>query len=325
MAVGCLRALVAAVVAISLLAGPAQADPKPSLKKLKSELTALQKESDRLIEDYYQARIQLEKVEQADKDAQGQLDEAQAVLDHESGQLKRMAVEHYMNGNGETAALTMISGGVDPQTHLRRLTINQHILEEEADRLAGFKAVRDRHQAAQTEASERGKALKDSMKDLDKRKKRAEKLIEQIRDKIDLAHDAPGFRRSDGTWVPQLPTGSDHITPRMRLVRDLIVDRFGTGGYGVGCYRAFNDGGEHPLGRACDFMLSTGGQMPSKEQVDRGHRIAAWVVKNAKRLGIMYVIYRQRIWHVRTGQWRVMSNRGGNTANHYDHPHVSVY
>ncbi|MFC7586838.1 hypothetical protein ACFQYP_26215 [Nonomuraea antimicrobica] len=49
------------------------------------------------------------------------------------------------------------------------------------------------------------------------------------------------------------------------------------------------------------------------------------MVKNAKRLGIMYVIYRQRIWHVRTGAWRTMSDRGGTTANHYDHPHVSVY
>jgi hypothetical protein len=39
----------------------------------------------------------------------------------------------------------------------------------------------------------------------------------------------------------------------------------------------------------------------------------------------MYVIYKQRIWHVRTGAWKPMSDRGGVTANHYDHPHISVY
>ena len=64
---------------------------------------------------------------------------------------------------------------------------------------------------------------------------------------------------------------------------------------------------------------------PTPAEIERGHEIAAWVIKNAKRLGIMYVIYRQRIWNSRTGHWRLMSNRGGTTANHFDHPHISVY
>ncbi|MEV0390510.1 hypothetical protein [Nonomuraea sp. NPDC050643] len=116
----------------------------------------------------------------------------------------------------------------------------------------------------------------------------------------------------------------DNITPRMRNVRNLIRQRFALS-YGVGCYRGVNDGGEHPLGRACDFMVSSGGAMPSPEQARLGDEISEWVIENAQRLGIMYVIYRQRIWHVRTGAWKYMSDRGGVTANHYDHPHISVY
>ncbi|MEV0586984.1 hypothetical protein [Nonomuraea sp. NPDC050310] len=323
MTVGFLRAVLAAVAALVLVAVPAHADPKPSLKQLRRELKDLRKESDKLIADYYQARIALEKVEKVDSEARGRLDEAQGVLDVQSERLRRMAVGQYVNGGNEHT-LAMLSGGVDPESTLRRQTLTQYLLEEEAGRVAGFAAVRDRHARALAEAEESAERLRTSMKDLDKRRKRAEKTIERIRDKIDLAHDAPGFRRSDGTWVPELPGGADHITPRMRLVKDLLIERFGSG-KGVGCYRSFNDGGEHPLGRACDFMLSTGGAMPSPAEVKRGHEISAWVVKNAKRLGIMYVIYRQRIWHVRTGSWRFMSNRGGTTANHYDHPHISVY
>ena len=39
----------------------------------------------------------------------------------------------------------------------------------------------------------------------------------------------------------------------------------------------------------------------------------------------MYIIWQQRYYDIRTGGgWRMMSDRGGATANHYDHVHVSV-
>lgn len=43
--------------------------------------------------------------------------------------------------------------------------------------------------------------------------------------------------------------------------------------------------------------------------------------------GIMYIIYRQRIWDVRMASsgWVPMEDRGSITANHYDHVHISVF
>ena len=43
-------------------------------------------------------------------------------------------------------------------------------------------------------------------------------------------------------------------------------------------------------------------------------------------LGVDYLIYEQRIWTVQRGGegWRGMSDRGGDTANHYDHVHVTT-
>jgi hypothetical protein len=125
---------------------------------------------------------------------------------------------------------------------------------------------------------------------------------------------------------PQSPIiGADHLTPRMIQVRDEIDRRFGPFP-AIGCYRPGNDG-EHPLGRACDFMLSSGGVMPSGPWVQRGYDLAAWAQANASRLGIMYIIYRQRIWDIRMASsgWVPMQDRGSITANHFDHVHISVF
>ncbi|GAA5111685.1 hypothetical protein [Pseudonocardia adelaidensis] len=68
---------------------------------------------------------------------------------------------------------------------------------------------------------------------------------------------------------------------------------------------------DHPGGLAVDFM------------VDRatGDRLAACALENMDALGVKYVIWRQRI-NFGSG-WKPMEDRGGATANHFDHVHVS--
>ncbi|WP_327092948.1 hypothetical protein OIE66_20575 [Nonomuraea sp. NBC_01738] len=313
--------LVAALLSIwPVLA--ADAKPKPTVKQLKKELTALQKESDKLIADYYKGRVELQKVEKTEKAARERLNAAQEVFERESYQLRMMGVQRYVSGEPNLANM-FSGGGGDPGALLNRLALSQHMIDLQNARLRGFTQVRDEQKVAQEEAAEREKELRTSLKDMEKRKSKAEKLIDKMRDKIEQLYPVPGAR-PDGTFLPQLPSGEDNITPRMRLVKQLVKERFDVP-FGIGCFRTIQDGGEHPLGRACDFMLSHGGSMPSAAEIARGYKIADWVVKNAKRLGIMYVIYRQRIWHVRNGSWRTMTDRGGTTANHYDHPHISVY
>ena len=126
-------------------------------------------------------------------------------------------------------------------------------------------------------------------------------------------------------FQPQSPVTGDNITPRMSQVKDEIDRRFGPF-ISIGCYRP-GTFGEHPLGRACDFMLSSGGVMPSAADVQRGYQIAAWAQANAATLGIMYVIYRQRIWDIRIASagWQLMADGGSITANHFDHVHISVF
>lgn len=75
---------------------------------------------------------------------------------------------------------------------------------------------------------------------------------------------------------------------------------------------------EHPSGRALDAMVSDTGL---------GWEIANWLQANASSLGISEILFDQKIWTVqRSGEgWRWMSDRGGATANHRDHVHVTVY
>jgi hypothetical protein len=68
---------------------------------------------------------------------------------------------------------------------------------------------------------------------------------------------------------------------------------------------------DHPGGKAVDFM------------VDRatGDALADCALRNKEALGITYVIWKQRINH--GSGWQPMEDRGGVTANHFDHVHIS--
>jgi hypothetical protein len=76
---------------------------------------------------------------------------------------------------------------------------------------------------------------------------------------------------------------------------------------------------DHPAGRAVDVMI------PSwKKNASLGYSIARYFTRHAKHYKIHYVIFRKKIWTVQNPHWRTMANRGGATANHFDHVHISV-
>jgi len=68
---------------------------------------------------------------------------------------------------------------------------------------------------------------------------------------------------------------------------------------------------DHPSGKALDFMVNR----------STGDALAACALRNKEALGIDYVIWRQRINY--GNGWESMEDRGGTTANHYDHVHLS--
>ncbi len=104
-------------------------------------------------------------------------------------------------------------------------------------------------------------------------------------------------------------SGLGAVKPFVRTAAQLLGCKYGKPTmYGVAGRGGVSD---HPGGKAVDFMVDRG----------TGDVLAACALKNKAALGITYVIWRQRI---NFGQgWQGMEDRGGVTANHYDHVHVS--
>ncbi|MBN3508741.1 hypothetical protein JYB55_07795 [Mycolicibacterium septicum] len=76
----------------------------------------------------------------------------------------------------------------------------------------------------------------------------------------------------------------------------------------------------HPNGLAIDVMIPN---YSTPEGKALGDRIVAYVLDNADRFGVNHVIFRQQIYS-RGKAPRMMSDRGGATANHYDHVHIAT-
>ncbi len=78
---------------------------------------------------------------------------------------------------------------------------------------------------------------------------------------------------------------------------------------------------DHPSGRAVDLMIPNW-----SSNTALGWQIAHYLQANAAGLNVQYVIYQQRIWHISrpADGWRYMADRGGSTANHMDHIHVTT-
>ncbi|GII55615.1 peptidoglycan-binding protein LysM [Planotetraspora thailandica] len=288
-----------------------QAAPKPTESQLKKQLASLGKQVDRLIADYNATRVELAKAKTAEKDARDRLASTEGDYETAQREVGHLAAAQYQTSN----AIVM----PDPSGS----AVLAQLQAEQVALIERFSQIReDRRKAADAAKAMTAQLTAKSAKVAEQRAD-AQKLIGQIKNKLDaLIPLAPG-RLANGSWAPELPGGADNITPRMRLMKSEVEKHFSLR-YTVGCYRA-EDSGEHPLGRACDFMMSSGGAMPTADMKAMGDDVAAWAIKNGPKLGVMYVIWRQRIYNLGSPGWRTMEDRGGTTANHYDHVHISMY
>ncbi|WP_329084439.1 coiled-coil domain-containing protein [Streptosporangium sp. NBC_01469] len=291
------------------------AEPKPTEAKLRADLAKLGKKVDKLIETYAAKRESLKKAQKAESVAKQNREKAEQVYVEAKRQVDSIVQLRYQSSGGGLPAL-VFSGDMGAAAVMEQLTAQQ------SAHLEGFAGSLERRKKAAETAARLTDEIGEEAKEVEAQREEAEDVIRDMKDKLDRLAPTGSGRRSDGSWAPQLPTGADNITDRTRIMRDAVMRRFSLP-YSVGCYRSANDGGEHPLGRACDFMMSAGGTMPSAANTALGDEIAAWAIKNKAKLGVKYVIWRQRINH--GSGWSFMSNRGGVTANHFDHPHISMY
>ena len=76
----------------------------------------------------------------------------------------------------------------------------------------------------------------------------------------------------------------------------------------------------HPNGLAIDVMIPN---FHSPEGIELGNQIAGYALANAKRWGVLHVIWRQKYYPgIGAPSWT--ADYGNETANHYDHVHIST-
>ena len=74
----------------------------------------------------------------------------------------------------------------------------------------------------------------------------------------------------------------------------------------------------HPNGLAIDVMIPN---YHSPEGIELGNQIAGFALANAKRWGVLHVIWRQGFYPgIGAPSWT--ADYGNETANHYDHVHI---
>jgi hypothetical protein len=314
--------VVAAAVTVALpsaatgrTAAPAAAvAPEESLAKLEKRAAVLAKEYRGEIANLSDARRAARRANADAKRLTGQLAVARAKV-------RDMAATAYMHGGMDATAVAVS----DPAGAVDGMAVVEYLARDNDRRIQELTRLSEGADTARRTAQEKITDVRELVEDLEKQRTRVKKLLAKFRPQTPVARPASAAAGSAGAGSGggNSPIVGDNVTARMRALRNEIDRKFGPFP-AIGCFRA-GDSGEHGDGRACDFMESTGGQLPSAAARAHGDRVAQYVIDNAGRLGLMYVIWRQRIWDTRSsGGWRSMEDRGSITANHYDHVHVSV-
>ncbi|HZM80451.1 MAG TPA: hypothetical protein VFC19_32340 [Candidatus Limnocylindrales bacterium] len=333
--------LIAVLTAIlAVLPAPALAQPDPpdetgseSLSKLRENLAAA-------AEGYMKAESDLAASKAKQAEAQTQLQAAEADIARVKDRVAEYARTVYQGGRLRPINMLLRSSGPDDMLGRAQMLDSMSrsdvdrlaVLAEAKSRAAGAKATIDGEVATQTTA----------VQEMVKRKTAAERALAAAKvvrtnpgidsSGIPIANPAP--RNPNGSWPPQScnindPTTSGCITARtLHALNE--AKRVGFTWY-VSCYRPGTQY-EHPKGRACDFAAFPDGfENRSATGTNRnyGDRLAAFFVKNASALGVMYVVWFCQIWQYGVG-WHRYNSAGSScgdapAGDHTNHVHLSVY
>ncbi|BCJ52468.1 hypothetical protein Asp14428_39430 [Actinoplanes sp. NBRC 14428] len=323
-------ALLAATVMLLVAAPAAHAapsDPEGGSKTLRAQLESAAK-----------GHVEAKQKLAASKKRQGQLkvtlkqaQDRAAALD---GRVQEIASRSYRQGRFTT--MTMLLNSSSPDGFLDRMLRLDQMAQVDGHALTEYRNAVTTAEKATKAIDLEVKEQQNQVKVLARKKQQAESALAAagggavaggfVNANSPLAKAAP--RNSDGSWPKESctvndPTTSGCITPRL-LNAYQQAKAAGFKRY-TSCFSQ-RSSGEHPKGRACDFSAAPGGfENVNASGGDRtyGNNLAAYFVKNAERLGVMYVIWYRQIWHPSNG-WSSYSGSGGPNATHTNHVHLSM-
>ena len=227
---------------------------------------------------------------------------------------------------------------LDQLAEKREVTAEQKAKEEaEAKKAAEEKAVVDAKLKQEAKAKEaETKAADEKLKQEAEAKKAAELKAKQEADaKAKAEKEAAAKKEAEAKQATTVAGGLPEVTaaeladpamngltPHTKKMKVALAKKFGITSFSL--FREGDDDGTghgHNSGMAVDFMVPVSSA--------QGDQLAEYLTKHMDELGVYYIIWKQRFYMPQqniygpANTWNIMPNRGGITANHYDHVHVS--
>ena len=318
--------LAAALILLTTAVGsPALADPD------EGDIDA---DLEQAITDYVEAEEQLNASKHRQETIEEEIENTKGQVEELTGQVQDIASAAYQGGN--LGSVTAILGAESVDIAIDRATMVNYLGEQSAKTVNDMVTARDdlaaEEELLKNEIEEQGEHLQ---KMEDARDRAADKLAanggnaaqgpttDNARVPDPARRNPDGSLPGEGCTVNEPKTGGC-ISPRTKHARDQAYiagyQRF------VSCYRP-SGGGDHPLGKACDFSVTPGGfQAVHAGGGDKayGDSLSAWFIKYADRLGVKYVIWYRMIWERGVG-WRNYTEGGTDPASaHTNHVHLSM-
>jgi hypothetical protein len=321
--------LLALLVAIVGLSAPAYAEPTDS----EGASAKLRQALDVATRGYVQANAKYDASRKRQTELATQLVTLQQQQDKKTAAVREIAATAYQTGR--IGQFTALLGAGSPDQFLERAMTLNTVSMAQTGALKDLRIAKARTDSAKAAIDAEVAVEKQQVEVMAARKKQAEQALKDAgygqsttgpTTWTKTAKPAP--RNSDGTWPDEKcsvndPTTSGCITARtlhaMQQAKAAGFTRY------VSCYRS-GGSGEHPKGQACDFAAQKGGFGGTATGGDKtyGTNLAAFFIHNASRLGVMYVIWYQKIWLPGSG-WKTYGGCCDPAARHTNPVHLSVY
>ena len=301
--------IISAALVVGPVSGVAHADPDDV------DIDELTERAEELEESYNGELLQFSEIKDRVEEAETALEEVEERLESSRGTVSEIAHARYVDGAVDPALRVVFDSA--PEQMFTDAANANYLGESQAEQISDLVDTRDEAEEVTEELNTELQDAAELVEELEEQKDDVEERIAELEAEEEAQNPGDG----DGS-VPDDARGPgfDDVTPTMAAIRDDIIGQFNQP-YPTGCYRPSAD--DHGDGRACDFMMSANGAMPSEANRQLGTQIAQYAIDNADRLGIDYIIWEQQIWHTGSRQWRGMEDRGDLTQNHFDHVHVS--
>ena len=201
--------------------------------------------------------------------------------------------------------------------------------EAEAKKTAEAKAAADAKLKQEAEAKAKAE------KEVEAKKAAELKAKQEVEAKVKAAKEAEAKKAAEAKQTTTVAGGLPEVTaaeladpamngltPHTKKMKVALAKKFGITSFSL--FRAGDDDGTghgHNSGMAVDFMVPVNSA--------QGDQLAEYLTKHMDELGVYYIIWKQRFYMPQqniygpANTWNIMPNRGGVTANHYDHVHVS--